>query len=198
MKSAFTLTFLASQVNGNGLRGLQYCPPPGTGITCPGNIHTVACGDGYRCKYDNECFANAAGFVNCLPVEDFCPLPGPGVTCPGNINTVGCGKGYKCKYDNECFANAAGFVNCLPVDDSCPTPGTGMSCPLNKDMVICNQKCQYGNMCLANAAGFAFASCTHLPPPCNPTTSSNCPPIQPPPVTNPPVPPCNPTTGANC
>ncbi|CAB9497415.1 expressed unknown protein [Seminavis robusta] len=133
-----------------------------------------------------------------LTLQHYCPLPGTGNTCPSNINTVACGEGYRCEYDNACLANAAGFVNCLPVDDFCPLPGPGISCPLNKEIVICNQKCQYDNLCLANAAGFAFTSCMHVPPPCNPTTAANCPPIQPPPVTNPPVPPCNPTTGANC
>lgn len=128
-----------------------------------------------------------------------CPTPGGGAMCPDVLLPVGCGNGYQCVYDNDCLANQAGFVNCLPLEPECPIPGAGMACPSVKKEVICNGECRYDNSCLANAAGYAPGACLEVPPPCNPTTSANCPPTTVPPPTNPPLPPpCNPTTGANC
>ena len=50
-------------------------------FTIASDVSPVACGDGYACEYDNDCLANAAGFVGCLPVEEACPAPGTGITC---------------------------------------------------------------------------------------------------------------------
>jgi hypothetical protein len=107
----------------------EICPTPGAGMACPMNINPVKCGTDHQCVYDNECLANAAGFVGCVP-ED-CPAPGTGVACPANIDPVNCGTNLDCVYDNSCLANAAGFVNCLPVNppvEPC-NPTTGANCP---------------------------------------------------------------------
>lgn len=138
----------AQQPHASNLRILQRCPSPGTGITCGSDVTPVRCGKNYACEYDNACLANAAGFVNCLPVEDECPHPGSGIVCNSELDPVVCGAG--CVYDNACLANAAGFVNCVPAwgtgAQPC-NPTTGANCP---------------------------PTTIPPPPPCNPTTTNNC------------------------
>lgn len=92
------------------------CPVPGRGMSCPANINPVKCGNNFQCIYDNDCLANAAGFVGCIPVREECPIPGAGMSCSADINPVKCGNNFQCIYDNDCLANAAGFVGCLPLN----------------------------------------------------------------------------------
>ena len=146
---------LSSQANAKLFRNLHQCPIAGTGVSCPTVIIPVACGDGYKCEYDNACLANAAGFVNCLPVEELCPKPGTGITCPLDKKEVICNG--KCTYDNHCLANAAGFAagQCFEVPTPC-NPTTGANCPPTTSP----------------------PPVTNPPlPPCTPTTTGNCMPV---------------------
>ncbi|CAB9506723.1 expressed unknown protein [Seminavis robusta] len=142
------LLAISGHAHAAGIRSLQDCPPVGTGVACTADINPVECGD-LKCKYDNDCLANSAGFAatQCNPVSQ-CPPVGTGVACTADINPVECGD-MKCRYDNDCLANSAGFaatqcnappVPCNPTTtNDCSTPPT-----------------------------------TPPPPPCNPTTTGDC------------------------
>lgn len=102
----------------------------------------VACGTNYACEYSNDCLANAAGFVGCLPVDEVCPTPGSGVIC--------------CKHRSYLFAL---FSRNDSIRSSVLTLFRMLSfCLLAADNkpVLCGTgfKCEYANECLANAAGF--------------------------------------------
>ncbi|GFH44567.1 predicted protein [Chaetoceros tenuissimus] len=144
----------------------KVCPDSSNNSACSIDVvDPVECwkditGKTYECEYQNQCFANAAGFstANCWNV---CPKSFVQArnVCEDLYDPVKCGK---CEYQNQCTATSSfsGFTA-----DTCEKTGClekykqDDDCEDVYDPVICEgSECEFNNQCSATAASYLFTA----------------------------------------
>ena len=99
------------------------CPVPDSETPCIVIYAPVQCGPN-DCVFDNQCFADAAGFTeaeceesgSAPPESTTCPVPDDSEPCTLEYMPVSCGP-EGCTYSNRCLARLAGFADdeCSPI-----------------------------------------------------------------------------------
>jgi len=162
------------------------CPRPDPTAICPVHIVSadVICTSNDfpgKCKYQNSCWADAAGYdskTQCEPLTPTCPLPNEAIDCPRHVDPVECrSKAFPfntCTFDNECLAEAAGYdsgYECKLLKDDPRVCSKVWKWQLNKctseeeAKLICGpNKCEYDNFCIAKAKGYKRFMCSPKDP----------------------------------